>query len=150
MGKEMNSVDDLVHRELSEKIIGAAMVVSNTLGPGLSEKIYENALVIELTARGLKVSQQHSFEVEYRGQDVAKLIPDLIVEDQVIVDTKVVEGFDDCHIATMISYLTITKLQLALLINFKFPRLRWRRVVRTQTPQEPKNLTGESDAGLAT
>src|SRR5258708_5250708 len=130
--------DDLIHRELSEKIIGAAMTVLNTLGPGLNEKIYENALVIELNERGMKTDQQHEFVVEFKARRVGMLKPDLIVEDKVIVDTKVVEGFDENQVAKMISYLAFSKLQLALLINFKFARLRWKRVVRTGVPQEPE------------
>jgi GxxExxY protein len=102
----------------------------------MSEKIYENALVIELTSIGLMVDQQAEFVVEYFGNDVGKLKPDLIVEKKVIVDTKVVEGFVDDHTAKMISYLAITNLQLALLINFKFARLRWKRVVRSGVPDE--------------
>ncbi|MGE5191645.1 MAG: GxxExxY protein [Deltaproteobacteria bacterium] len=132
----MNISDDLIHRELSEQIIGAAMKVLNTLGPGMNEKIYENALVIELTNLGLKVDQQDEFVVRYLGREVGKLKPDLIVEKKVIVDTKVVEGFVDDHTAKMISYLAITNLQLALLINFKFARLRWKRVVRSGAPAE--------------
>ncbi len=131
-----NLRDDLIHRELSEQIIGAAMIVLNTLGPGMSEKIYENALVIELRERGLRANQQQAFIVEYLGQQVGLLRPDLIVEELVIVDTKVVEGFNDDHMAKMISYLAITKLQLAVLINFKFARLRWKRVVRSGVPEE--------------
>jgi GxxExxY protein len=130
----MNLRDDLIHRELSERIIGAAMKVLNTLGPGMSEKIYENALVIELTNIGLAVDQQVEFVVKYSGNEVGSLKPDLIVEKKVIVDTKVVEGFIDEHTAKMISYLAITDLQLALLINFKFSRLRWKRVVRSRVP----------------
>jgi GxxExxY protein len=132
----LNTRDDLIHRELSEQIIGAAMTVLNTLGPGLSEKIYENALVIELTRLGLRLDQQDEYRVEYRGSEVGKLKPDLLVEKKVIVDTKVVESFNDDHAAKMISYLAITKLQLALLISFKFARLRWKRIVRTGVPEE--------------
>src|SRR5437868_4742400 len=127
--------DEMIHKELSEQIIGAAMTVLNTLGPGLYEKIYENALVIELTERGLKVDQQHEYRVIFHEKDVGSLKPDLIVEDKVIVDTKVVDGFDNNHIATMLSYLAISKLQLVLIINFKYTRLRWKRIVRTREPE---------------
>jgi len=143
-----NLRDDLVHRELSEQIIGAAMTVLNTLGPGMREKIYENALVIELHERGLRTNQQQAFIVEYLGQQVGLLRPDLIVEELVIVDTKVVEAFNEDHMAKMISYLAITKLQLALLINFKFARLRWKRIVRTGVPEETSKL-GEQDEKTA-
>lgn len=121
--------DELIHRELSESIIGAAMEVHNALKPGLGEKLYENALVFELRDRGHDVAQQRHFPVHYRGRFVGRLIPDLIVDDAVIVDTKVVEGFDETEMAQMIGYLSITGLELALLINFKFARLRWKRVV---------------------
>jgi GxxExxY protein len=134
-GSELCSVSEKRHGksarpigspELSEQIIGAAMTVLNSLGPGMNEKIYENALIIALHERGLTTNQQKGFVVEFHGQQVGLLRPDLIVEDLVIVDTKVVEGFNDDHIAKMISYLAITKLELALLVNFKFARLRWK------------------------
>ena len=119
------------NKELSHDIIGAAMKVLNTLKPGLDERIYENALVIELLKRGHKVDQQKQFLVFYEGQEVGKLIPDLIVDDLVIADPKVVTAFNDSHLAQMIGYLAITGLQLALLLNFKEAKLQWKRVVRT-------------------
>jgi GxxExxY protein len=121
--------DKIIHRQLSEAIIGASMTVLNTLKPGLSEKAYENALVIELRKRGHVVEQQRQFNVIYEGVVVDKLIPDLIVDGLVIVDPKVVENFTDTHTAQMMGYLAITELRLALLINFKFSDLRWKRVV---------------------
>jgi GxxExxY protein len=124
-------MDDLIHRELSERIIGAAMTVLNTLRPGLDEKLYENALVIELEKRNLRVEQQKSYPVRYDDRPIGTLVPDLIVEGLVIVDAKVVSAFNDHHLAQMTGYLAITRLQLALLLNFKFSRLAWKRVVRT-------------------
>ena len=122
--------DKMIHRELSKSIIGAAMRVLNTLKPGLNEKAYENALVIELTKRGHTVQQQRRFEVRYEGILADSLVPDLIVDDAVIADPKVVSEFNDTHIAQMIGYLAITDLQLALLLNFKHKDLCWKRVVR--------------------
>ncbi len=122
--------DKIIHRELSEAIIGAAMTVHNKLKPGLDEKAYENSLVIELRKRGFKVEQQRRFDVLYEGIVVDTLIPDLIVNDLVIVDPKVTENFTDTHLAQMLGYLTIAELRLALLLNFKFIDLRWKRVVR--------------------
>ncbi len=124
------TTDKIIHRELSESIIGAAMRVLNTLEPGLSEKAYENALVVELTKRGHTVQQQRRFEVRYEGILVDSFVPDLIVDDAIIADSKVVSQFNDTHIAQMIGYLTIADLQLALLLNFKHKDLRWKRVVR--------------------
>ncbi len=128
-------MENLIHTELSEDIIGAAMKVLNTLKPGLDEKLYENALVIELTKRGHRIEQQKSFSVFYEGQFIGKLTPDLIVDGLVIVDPKVATDFTETHVAQMTGYLAITGLQLALLINFKFARLGWKRVVRTGLPK---------------
>ena len=122
--------DKIVHRELSEAIIGAAMKVLNTLKPGLDEKAYENALVIELRNRGHRIDQQKRFDVIYEGHVVDTLVPDLLVDDLVVVDPKVVEEFTPTHLAQMMGYLAITGLRLALLLNFKHSDLRWKRVVR--------------------
>jgi GxxExxY protein len=122
--------DKLLHGELSEAIIGAAMKVLNTLKPGLDEKAYENALVIELRKRGHRVDQQERFEVFYEGQVVDTLVPDLIVDDLVVADPKVAEDFTPTHIAKMVGYLAITQLRLAILINFKHADLRWKRIAR--------------------
>lgn len=125
---------DLLHEELSKIIIGAAMKVINTLRPGLDERIYENALAIELTAHGLRVDQQKRFPVHYDGHLIGTLQPDLIIDDRVIVDAKVTAAFSDTHTAQMTGYLAITGLQLALLLNFKFARLGWKRIVRSPAP----------------
>ena len=113
---------ELIHKELSESIIGAAMTVLNALKPGLEEKLYERALVIELQKRGHRVEQQRQFPVSYEGELIGTLIPDLIVDDQVIADPKVVTAFSDTNVAQMLGYLNITGLQLALLLNFKDAR----------------------------
>ena len=120
----------LVHEELSKQVIGAAMEVLNSLKPGLDERLYENALVIELRERGLQIEQQRSFPVDYKGTNIGTIIPDLIVDGRVIVDAKVVAAFNDSHIAQMTGYLAITGLRLAILLNFKSARLEWKRVVK--------------------
>ena len=126
----------MIHEEVSGKIIGAAMEVLNEFKPGLDEKLYERALIIELKRRGHAVSVQRSFTVSYRGELIGKLIPDLIVDNAVIVDPKVVAYFTETHVAQMIGYLNITGLNLALLINFKNARLEWKRVLRRQETEE--------------
>jgi len=125
------SPEDYPHKILTDGIIGAAMKVLNAMKPGLDEKIYENALVIELRKRGHAVDQQKQFTVSYEGQEVGKLVPDLIVDGAVIVDPKVVVAFNETHLSQMIGYLAITGLQLAILLNFKEARLQWKRVVRS-------------------
>lgn len=119
----------IVHEELSRSIIGAAMDVLNELKPGLDEKLYERAMAIELRFRGHAVALQGSFPVYYRGEMIGNLVPDLIVDDLVIVDGKVVSAFNDTHAARMLGYLTITGLKLALLLNFKNATLAWKRIV---------------------
>ena len=121
--------NDLIHKELSEAIIGAAMKVLNTLRPGLDEKLYERALVIELRKSGHQVEPQRQFPVFYDDQHIGTLVPDLIVDDAVIVDCKVVAAFSETHLAQMLGYLTITGYRLAILLNFKNARLDWKRVV---------------------
>lgn len=120
------------HEEITRHIIGAAMAVLNELKPGLDEKLYENALVIELVARGHTVEQQREFPVHYRGHYIGKLVPDLIVDGQVIADPKIASAFGDSHVAQMLGYLNITGLEVALLLNFKEAKLDWKRVVRTR------------------
>ena len=102
----------MIHEELSGEIIGAAMEVLNKLKPGLDEKLYERAMIIELKRRGHNVAVQSSFPVSYRGELIGTLIPDLIVDAAVIVDPKVVSCFTDTHVAQMIGYLNITYLDL--------------------------------------
>lgn len=128
----MDAERTLVHGELSESVIGCAMTVLNRLRCGLPEKVYERAIVIELRKRGLAVSSKQEFPILYDGVHIGTLIPDLLVDGRVVVDTKVVSNFTDEHIAQMLGYLAITGLELALLVNFRYPQLRWKRVVRQQ------------------
>ena len=121
---------ELIHEELSGKIIGAAMDVLNELKPGLDEKLYERALVLELQRRGHTVDVQRRFPVFYHSELIGDLVPDLIVDNLVVVDPKVVAAFNEAHIAQMVGYLAISGLELALLLNFKSARLDWKRVVR--------------------
>lgn len=126
----------MLHEELSHDILGAAMAVLNELKPGLDEKLYENALVLELVVRGHTVEQQREFPVHYRGHFIGKLVPDLIVDGKVIVDPKVVTAFNESHVAQMLGYLNITGLDLAILLNFKEARLTWKRVVNERNRRE--------------
>jgi GxxExxY protein len=130
----------LIHEELSRRIIGASMDVLNELKPGLDEKLYERALVIELRKRGHDVEVQKRFPVSYYTERIGDLIPDLIVDGTVIVDPKVVATFNDAHIAQMVGYLTITALELAILLTFKSARLEWKRVVRQKKLTEVAKL----------
>jgi len=121
---------EVLYPELSHSIIGAAIKVLNTLKPGLAEKAYENALLIELKKQGHTIEQQRRFDVFYDGILVDTLIPDLLVDGLVLVDSKVVTEFNDTHVAQMMGYLAITGFRLAILLNFKYIELRQKRVVR--------------------
>jgi GxxExxY protein len=121
---------ELIHEELSGKIIGIAMDVLNELKPGLDEKLYERAMVIELRRSGYQVETQRQFPVFYQSELIGHLAPDLIIDSRIIVDPKVVSAFNEAHTAQMVGYLTISGLELALLLNFKSARLDWKRVVR--------------------
>jgi GxxExxY protein len=127
------------HLEITEDIIGASMKILNELRPGLDEKLYENALVIELRNRGHTIDQQLEFPVRYQGHFIGKLKPDLIVDGKVIADPKVVTRFDESHIAQMLGYLNITGLEVAILLNFKDFRLHWKRVVN-ENKQSDQNF----------
>jgi GxxExxY protein len=122
-------MSNLIHADLSRQINGAAMTVLNDLKPGLDEKLYERALVIELREHGCQVDQQKQFQVKYKEHDIGILIPDLIINDLIVVDTKVASAFNDSHIAQMTGYLSHTGLRLGLLLNFKYATLKWKRVI---------------------
>jgi GxxExxY protein len=119
----------VLHKELSFEIVGAAMEVLNALGHGLNEKVYENALVAELKSRGIKVDQQRRFRVVYKNVVVGEYISDLLVDDKVIVDTKVIDAVSDAGIGQVMNYLPIAKLELGIILNFRRPKLESRRVV---------------------
>jgi len=136
-------MNKLIHEELSGTIIGTAMEVLNELKPGLDEKLYERAMIIELRRRGHVVEAQREFPVFYPNEPIGHLTPDLIVDDKIIVDPKVVAAFNEAHVAQMVGYLAISGLELALLLNFKSTRLEWKRVVQPYRKQaEPPDLRG--------
>jgi len=116
--------------ELSEKIIGSAFEVSNILGVGFLEKVYENALNVELELKGLQAQQQAPLKVYYKDELVGDYFADILVENEIIIELKTVKEFDDIHIAQCLNYLKITGLKLCLLINFSKPRVEIKRIVR--------------------
>ena len=125
---DVNQTEELVF-----KVVGAAMTVHNAIGHGLREKTYERALVVEFHHLGIRCDQQHRYPVLYRGVKVDEYIPDLEVEDLIIVDTKVVEQIHSNDIGQMINYLKITGKSTGLILNFKHPKLEWRKVTYTSS-----------------
>jgi len=119
--------DDELNR-LTERIIGCAFRVANTLGSGFLEKVYENALAHELGKNGLKVVQQHPVPVYYDGVLVGDFSADLLVEGTVLLELKAVQEFHDIHTAQCLNYLKATGLPLCLLMNFAKPRVEIKRL----------------------
>ena len=119
-----NSPDAVV-----EAVIGAAFEVSNVLGAGFLEKVYERALSRELSLRGLNVQSQVAYPVDYKGQRVGDYAADLVVENRLLVELKCADRFSNEHIAQCINYLKISGLRLALLINFQKPKVEWKRII---------------------
>lgn len=115
--------------QVTEKIIGCVHQVSNILGPGFLEKVYENALAVELRQVGVQVAQQHRIEVRYKDVLVGDFVADLLVEGCVIVEIKAIRSLDDIHTAQCVNYLKATGLQVCLLVNFGVPKATVKRVV---------------------
>jgi len=112
----------------THEIIGCSFEVLNEIGHGLHEKIYENALVVEFQIRGIAYSQQEEHDVLYKTVPVGKYVPDLIVYDKIVVDTKTIEKITENERGKMLNYLRITGLKVGLIINFKHAKLEWKRV----------------------
>lgn len=113
---------------VTEKIIGCAMHVSNTLGSGFLEKVYENALAHALRRAGLRAEQQQPILVRYEGVVVGDYVADLIVDDAVLVELKAAKALDDTHVAQCLNYLKATGFKVCLLFNFGKPRLEIKRL----------------------
>ncbi len=114
---------------LSERVIGCAFTVINTLGVGFFEKVYENALARELRLSGLSVMQQQGYDVVYKEIVAGHYIADLIVEDRLVVELKVARALNEFHLAQCANYLRASNLRLGLIMNFAHARLEFRRVV---------------------
>jgi GxxExxY protein len=115
--------------EIWEVIKSAAYKVSNTLGAGFLEKVYENALALELRKRGLKVIQQHPLKVYYEEHIVGEFVVDLFVEDCVLVELKVAKALDPIHVAIALNYIKASPYWLIGLLNFGKPRIDAQRYV---------------------
>jgi GxxExxY protein len=115
---------------ISERVIGCAFAVSNTLGVGFLEKVYENALAHELRKCGMLVAQQHPVTVIYQEVVVGNYTVDLFVERSVMVELKAVASLDISHRAQCLNHLAATGVRLCLLLNFGRSRIEIKRFVR--------------------
>ena len=105
------------------------MAVHNEIGHGFREKTYENALCIEFKNNQMNFTKQKEFPIKYKNEVVDVFIPDLVVEDKIIIELKAVEKIIDEHIGQILNYLRVTGLQVGLIINFKHSELQWKPIV---------------------
>ena len=117
----------LIHEEITSKILAACFEVSNELGSGFLEAVYQSALVIALQEKGLKVEPEHNLTVNYHGQTVGEFNTDLLIENAVILELKAVPSLTSTHKAEVINYLKASGKLVALLVNFGNPKLEYRR-----------------------
>ena len=119
----------LEYKELTSRIIAAAIEVHRLLGPGFIESIYEHALVVELHKRGLKVEEQIEIPIEYEGVEVGRHRLDLLVEGTIVVELKAIKNLDNIHFAIVKSYLRAIGKEHGLLLNFAKLTLEVKRVI---------------------
>ena len=114
---------------LTEQVLSAIFEVSNTLGAGFLEKVYQRALLRELSLRGISATGEVSFRVMYKEQCVGEYFADILVEDALVLELKCVERFAGEHTAQCINYLRASGLTVCLLVNFQRPKVEWKRIV---------------------
>ncbi len=129
--------DDLLHRELAKAVIGCFYTVYNTLGYGFLERVYENALAVELQKRGLTVRQQAPLQVFYQDTLVGEYFADIIVEDKIILELKATEAIAQKHIVQLQNYLKASYIELGFIFNFGPQPKFERRVFKNTITKNP-------------
>ncbi|HET7314358.1 GxxExxY protein [Salinisphaera sp.] len=122
---------------VSERVIGCAFEVSNRLGAGFFENVYENALAVEFGCQHIRYEKQKHLAVMYRGHTVGEYFADLVVEDRLIVEIKALAYLTSVHEAQLMNYLRATGLQAGLLLNFGKPRVEVKRLVNAHDDRCP-------------
>jgi GxxExxY protein len=115
---------------LTERELAAIFEVSNTLGAGFLEKVYERALLRELALRGISATAQASFAIAYKGQYVGEYFADILVENALVVELKCVDRLANEHTAQRLNYLRASGKTVCLLVSFQKPKVEWRRIVQ--------------------
>ena len=128
-GSDIQFNGNLLYREEVYNIVNCAIEVLNTLGCGLLEKPYENALCVEFTVRQIPFEQQKHFNIVYKNFKIGEFIPDLLVYGKIIVDTKTIDKITDLERGQILNYLKITGCRVGLILNFKHATLQWARLV---------------------
>lgn len=116
------------HKDLTHKIIGAAMEVHSVLGNGFQEIIYQRALAIELADRNISFSREHIMDIQYKGENIGTRRVDFFVEDCIMVEIKAIINLEDVHLAQAMNYVEAYNLEIGLLINFGAKSLQFKRV----------------------
>ena len=115
--------------DLTYLINGAIFEVNRELGAGFLEKVYENALLVELNEKGLRAENQVPIKVRYKGKEVGEYFADIVVEDRIILEIKAVESLQKVHEAQLLNYLKATGYKIGLLVNFAHPKAEIKRFV---------------------
>jgi GxxExxY protein len=132
----MNADERGYDDSLTERVLAAVFEVSNTLGAGFLEKVYERALFMELGLRGIRAVAQASFAVTYKGHHVGEYLADVLVEDVLVVELKCAERLTNEHTAQCLNYLKASGRARCLLVNFQKPKVEWKRIVLGFHPAE--------------
>ena len=111
-------------KEITEKIISCAIEIHSSLGPGLLENLYEEAMEYELKSRGIKYERQKKLEIKYKGNSIGNYRLDYLIENKVILELKCVEAIKSIHIAQVLTYLRAENTRVGLVINFNVDRLK--------------------------
>jgi GxxExxY protein len=126
---------------LTERVLGAVFEVSNSLGAGFLEKVYQRALLRELALRGIRAAAETSFVVTYKGHCVGEYFADILVEDVLVLELKCVERLASEHTAQCLNYLRASGRTVCLLVNFQKPKVEWKRVVNGfPLPEAPRTV----------
>ncbi len=120
----------LLHEELTGKILASCFEVSNELGAGFLESVYQKALLVVIRQKGIAAIPEAPIDVRFRGETIGKFFADLLVENSVIVEVKAVTALTQDHKAQVINYLRATGIEVALLVNFGNPKLEYKRLQR--------------------
>jgi GxxExxY protein len=120
---------EVILKDLSFQIMAAVFEVHNILGPGFLENVYEKALLTELHLRGIKAEAQKPVQVMYKGKEVGSYYPDIIVNDEVIMELKAIDKLIPLHEAQVLNYLKATGMKLGLLVNFGREKVEFKRLV---------------------
>jgi GxxExxY protein len=122
-------MENILHKKLSDKILGMAFSVHNILGPGLLESAYQGAVCVELRQAGIPFKRERVYPVYYKGELVSGYIADIVVDNTIIIECKAVKELNSCMEAQLINYLKISGIEAGYLINFRNTRVAWRRFV---------------------